>query len=223
MQNQYNSNNFSRYQGVDEAGPNWSSEPYQTMGYQPASTSTQGRPNTRGNSWSFKPRPVNRGVTQTQTRVPLAPVHQQQQQQQTSGNPRFHPYQKSVYVPQQKLEGTQPWGDVLDEYEEEVRKQGFDPKRKIIPEDGLVQTSLTSYKLVLSKFKDLSICEYKGNAYAHIWARSRGGKSSKVSLNFDEMCQLIKYHQEIVASMEVMMLGEQVCADMDCEEAPPRC
>ena len=212
-------NNYSRYQGVDQTGPNWSSEPYQTMGYQQASTSTQARPNTWGKPWSFKARPASRAVTHTQVRAPLVPVQQQQQQQQ----PRHHPYQKPVHVPQQKPEGSQHWGDVLDEYEEEVRKQGYDPKRKIIPEDGLVQTSLTSYKLVLSKFKDLSICEYKGNAYAHIWARSRGGKSSKVSLNFDEMCQLIKYHQEIVASMEVMMLGEQVCADMDCEDVPQRC
>ena len=109
-------------------------------------------------------------------------------QRQGSGTPRYQPYPRHASHPTDN--GGQKWLTVAD---------------------GLVQTGPRNYKMALSDCKTVSLNEYQGYTYAHIWDNV---KKAHVSLNYDELKQLVAHDQELIASMEVLQIGDQLELDL---------
>ena len=202
---------------MDVTGPNYSSAPYQHMSY---STPTVQQPHVVGGS-------VQTAMADNsgQVRAVFTPIEQQQlqlQQQQQQQQQQL-PSQVSVVSsmqpqarppppppPQQVVVGTVGQGALPTSQQTVVGTVSQPLSRVIQVGDGLVQTSLKTYKLALSDFKTLSLNEFKGKTYAHIWDNVKG---AHVSLNSDELKRALGHGRELLASMEVMQLGEQLKAE----------
>ena len=181
---------------MDVTGPNWCSEPYQTMGYQPTAGPMKGK------GWTPKGSYPRAG----QGRTPLAPL---QRQETVAITPRYAPYQrKSVSKQQSRQDTTAP-------RHQSNQQQSYNQGRRMVKVgDGLVQTSLNAHKLALSDFKTLSLSQYNGHAYIHIWDNPKG---QHVSLNYDELQQLLTHQNELTSTMEVMKLGDALHGDSDVD------
>lgn len=179
-------NNNSSITNMDVTGPNWGSEPYQAMGYQSAAGPMRGKAYTPKSNYNKFP----------------------------GGNviitPRFPPYQrKSAPMQQTRQETTAP---KPQQYQQQTYHQG---KNFVKVGDGLVQTSLNAHKLALSNYKTLTLNEFNGKAYIHLWDNP---KKQHVSLNYEELQQLLTHQEELVSTMEAMMLGEALHGDSDMDE-----
>ena len=219
---------YTRSSSMDVTGPNYSSTPYQHMSYsnpggvQQTSMQQNVQPNQNcapqlnmASTQSYTPQ---QNVQSNQSYTP-----QQNVQPNQSYTPQQNVQPNQSYTPQQNVQPNQ--GRMLQNGQVVITPRHAPYPRQITAPDpvknadvriiqvgdGLVQTNPNTYKLALSDFKSLTLNEYKGYTYAHIW---NNAKKVKVSLNYDELKQLLAHGKELVASMEVMQLGERVQSDI---------
>ena len=225
---------------MDVTGPNWDSTPYQNMGYDSNASaikpvvvaerpSNAGRGRGRG-QWGFKSTGTGVGgkkfsrqqsSTSTSSSGSSAPAvggkkftRPQSSTSTTSAPNSGKGRGKTLYRPKPYTGNGQKVSASNTQQSSSAGNKQQQQQQYQQKEDGLVETSQGVYKLVLSNFKTMTLTEYQGYCYAHMWDNYH---KTKVSLNVDELKQLFEHQGDIEMAMDMLVVGDELMQELETD------